>query len=87
MAVVGLIAGFIHANGLKRNMKTIAKATTAGNYIIDGSFKIDGQHDKFVNSKVTRVYDPPSSSSSGGSRGGSYHSSGGRSYSGGGRSF
>ena len=87
MAVVGLIAGFIHANGLKRKMKTIAKATTAGSYIVDGSFKIDGQHDKFVNSKVTRVYDPPSSSSSGGSRGGSYHSSGGRSYSGGGRSF
>ncbi len=88
MAAVGAIVGFVKANNLKSKMKTIAKAIEARNYIVDGSFKLDGQHDKYVNTSVSRVYDPPSSSSSGGrSSGGSYHSSGGRSYSGGGRSF
>ena len=78
MVVAGAIAGFVRANGLKGKMKTIAKATEAKNYIVEGSFKVRDRKDTYIKTSVRRVYDPPSSSSSGRSSGGSYHSSGGR---------
>ena len=82
-SVVGLIAGGINKSSKVKNMKKVAYAKFANDYIADDSFVLRGKNEMFLYKNVTRTYIPPSSSSGGG---GSSHS-GMHSSGGGGHSF
>ena len=84
-SLIALILGFIFLKKEKRKYRNIRKATSASNYVKEGSFRLTVKNDTFVRTYTHEVYDPPQKSSSSG--GGSHHSSSGRSFGGGGGSF
>lgn len=90
-SLIGLIGGGISLSSARASMKTVAKATTAAEYLNPISFVVNSSDDRMLNTDISRTF-ISSSSSSGGRSGGSsyhsgYHSSGGHSFSGGGRRF
>lgn len=82
-SIFSLILGFILLSVEKRKYKNIRKATSAANYIKEGSFRLTVNKDTFISTHTTKTYDPPQKSSGGGSHGGSS----GRSFGGGSGSF
>lgn len=82
-SIFSLILGFILLMVEKRKYKNIRKATSAANYVKEGSFRLTVNKDTFVSTHTTKTYDPPQKSSGGGSHGGSS----GRSFGGGSGSF
>ena len=82
-SIFSLILGFILLSVEKRKYKNIRKATSAANYVKEGSFRLTVNKDTFVSTHTTKTYDPPQKSSGGGSHG----SSSGRSFGGGSGSF
>lgn len=82
-SIFSLILGFILLSVEKRKYKNIRKATSAANYIKEGSFRLTVNKDTFISTHTTKTYDPPQKSSGGGSHG----SSSGRSFGGGSGSF
>ena len=87
--VVGLIAGLSNMSSKVKNMKKVAYAKYANDYIVQNSFVLRNINEMFLYKNVTRTYIEPSSRSGGGgsSYSGGYSSSGGGSFSGGGRHF
>ncbi|MBO4371968.1 MAG: TPM domain-containing protein [Bacteroidales bacterium] len=83
-SLFALILGFILLSVEKRKYKNIRKATSAANYVKEGSFRLTVNKDTFVSTHTTKTYDPPQKSSGGG---GSHGGSSGRSFGGGGGSF
>ena len=83
-SIFALILGFILLMIEKGKYKNIRKATSAANYVKEGSFRLTVKRDTFVSTHTTKTYDPPQKSSSGG---GSHSSSSGGSFGGGGGSF
>ncbi|MBR4216056.1 MAG: TPM domain-containing protein [Bacteroidales bacterium] len=83
-SLFALILGFILLSVEKRKYKNIRKATSAANYVKQGSFRLTVNKDTFVSTHTTKTYDPPQKSSGGG---GSHGGSSGRSFGGGGGSF
>ncbi len=95
-AVAGLIPGGISRGSASASMKTVRSAFDSNDYLVDGSFRIDGGQDVFVGVTTTRVYNPPAQiktgSPGGGGGGGSVYSGGhisssGSSHAGSGRKF
>ena len=91
---VGVITGAVGTGSAKSKMKTVRRAYSAGDHLLDTSLNVTRSGDEYLRSDVTRVYSPRSSDSgrSGGSSGGSSHSSSysgssGSSHSGSGRHF
>ena len=82
-SIFSLILGFILLSVEKRKYKNIRKATSAANYVKEGSFRLTVNKDQFISTHTTKTYDPPHKSSGGGSHGGSS----GRSFGGGSGSF
>ena len=82
-SIFSLILGFILLCVEKGKYKNIRKATSAANYVKEGSFRLTVKRDTFVSTHTTKTYDPPQKSSGGGSHGGSS----GRSFGGGSGSF
>ena len=82
-SIFSLILGFILLLIEKRKYKNIRKATSAANYVKEGSFRLTVNKDTFVSTHTTKTYDPPQKSSGGGS----HSSSSGRSFGGGSGSF
>ena len=82
-SIFSLILGFILLSVEKRKYKNIRKATSAANYVKEGSFRLTVNKDTFISTHTTKTYDPPQKSSGGGSHGGSS----GRSFGGGSGSF
>ena len=82
-SIFSLILGFILLCIEKGKYKNIRKATSAANYVKEGSFRLTVKRDTFVSTHTTKTYDPPQKSSGGGSHGGSS----GRSFGGGSGSF
>lgn len=79
-AVISIIASIKKAAN-----KTVAKAVTASEYIVPGSYRVFNIQERFINSKVTKTRRVESSSSGrSGGGGGSHYSSSGRSHGGGG---
>lgn len=64
-----VIAGFYVA-GLVRNMNTIRQAPEASNYIVNNSFILKEQSDRFLYSHTTRVRIPQNKGGGPGGRGG-----------------
>lgn len=87
--IVGLIAGLSNMSSKVKNMKKVAFAKYANDYIVQNSFNLRSVNEMFLYKNVTRTYIQPQSRSGGGgsSYSGGYHSSGGGSFSGGGRHF
>lgn len=93
-AIAGLIPGGISRSSASASMKTVRSAFDSNDYLVEGSFRVDGGHDEFMGVTTTRVYNPPpqqKTGSSGGGGGSSYSSghisSSGSSHSGSGRKF
>ena len=92
-AVIGAIAGGISKGAATKSMKTVAKASTARNYLDRNSFRLNDVRDIFLYRSESRTKIQTSSSSSGGHPGGrssyssGHRSSSGRTHSGGGRRF
>gem|GEM_PF-1672337 len=82
-SIFSLILGLILLMVERGKYKNIRKATSAANYIKEGSFRLTVNKDTFVSTHTTKTYDPPQKSSGGGSHG----SSSGRSFGGGSGSF
>ena len=82
-SIFSLILGFILLSVEKRKYKNIRTATSAANYVKEGSFRLTVNKDTFISTHTTKTYDPPQKSSGGGSHGGSS----GRSFGGGSGSF
>ena len=82
-SLLALILGFILLSVEKGKYKNIRKATSAANYVKEGSFRLTVNKDTFISTHTTKTYDPPQKSSGGGSHGGSS----GRSFGGGSGSF
>jgi uncharacterized membrane protein YgcG len=87
--IVGLIAGLSNMSSKVKNMKKVAFAKYANDYIVKNSFNLRHVNEMFLYKNVTRTLIESTSRSSGGhsSYSGGYHSSGGGSFSGGGRHF
>ena len=83
-SLLALILGFILLSVEKGKYKNIRKATSAANYVKEGSFRLTVNKDTFVSTHTTKTYDPPQKSSGGG---GSHRGSSGGSFGGGGGSF
>ena len=83
-SLFALLLGFILLKIEKRKYKNIRKATSAADYVKEGSFRLTVNKDTFVSTHTTKTYDPPQKSSGGG---GSHGGSSGRSFGGGGGSF
>lgn len=91
----GAIAGLISMFKAKSSMKTVSTATTAQNYVQNGSFRMHRQEDILMGINVSRMPKPQQDSRSGGGGGhsgqssfsGSHTSSGGNTHAGGGRHF
>ena len=88
-AVVGLIVGLANMSSKVKNMKKVAFAKYANDYVVQNSFVLRNLNEMFLYKNVTRTVIETSSRSGGGgsSYSGGYHSSGGGSFSGGGRHF
>ena len=88
--IVGLIVGLSNMSSKVKNMKKVAFAKYANDYIVKNSFNLRHVNEMFLYKNVTRTLIESTSRSSGGggsSYSGGYHSSGGGSFSGGGRHF
>ncbi len=84
--IVGIVIAFIIVSKLKKDLKSVYKASEAKNYEKLGSFKVTDLSEKFLGKSVSRVKIESSSSSSGGSfHSSGHHSSGGGFHGGGGR--
>ncbi len=92
----GAIAGFISMFKAKSSMKTVSTATSAGNYVQSGSFRLHREEDILLGMHVTRMEKAqqaprgPGSGpvhSGGSSFSGPHVSSGGNTHAGGGRHF
>lgn len=92
--LIGALGGAIGTGSAKSKMKTVRRAYSAGDHLVNDSLAVTRTGDEFLRSEVSRVYSPVSSDSGrGGSSGGgsshssSYSGSSGTSHSGSGRSF
>ena len=56
--VIALIIGFIGIMILRGQLKSVAIATEANNYIVDGSFVLTDEQDIYVCKKVDRTEKP-----------------------------
>ena len=65
--VLGFICAFSIVGGMKRQLKTVARKTTAGNYQKKGSLKVTESRDLFLYEDVTRTAKPKSSDGDSGS--------------------
>ncbi len=63
---------------MKSKMNTARIQKEAKNYVKDGSFLLEGSHDRFLYERTTRTAKPKSNSSSGGGSSSRGSSSGGR---------
>lgn len=52
--IIGIIAAFIVTGILKAQLKSVHKQRNAGNYVIDGSFKLTNRMDVFLYRNVVR---------------------------------
>ena len=64
---VAFICAFLIVGGMKRQLKTVARKTTAGNYQKKGSLKVTESSDLFLYEDVTRTAKPKSSDGDSGS--------------------
>lgn len=69
-AIVGLIVSLVVTGRMKRELETANAAHSAKAYVVPGKANITSSKDTYLHTTRTRVYDPPSKSSSGGSSGG-----------------
>lgn len=65
--VLGFICAFLIVGGMKRQLKTVARKTTAGNYQKKGSLKVTESSDLFLYEDITRTAKPKSSDGDSGS--------------------
>ncbi len=90
-AAVASIVGGIGLGSAKSKMRTPTVKTNANAYVAADGVGIRSVRDDFINTTITRRYDPVKTKSSGGGGGSSYsssyHGSSGSSHSGSGRSF
>ena len=73
MVAAGLISGAVYTGKLKKELKSVAQATRAANYVVNGSMNVTTANDIFLYTAVTKTPRPKetrSSSSGGGFSGG-----------------
>ena len=80
--VLGFGIGGIVFAVLKSQLKSVAKATDARNFVDETGLQLTDRQDRYTYTSTHRVYDPPSSSSSSSGGGTTTRSSGGSSASG-----
>ncbi len=87
--IIGAVVAGISVLIMRTGMNTKRSQRGAADYLVQGSYRLNGQRDIFLYSNVTKRERPqPSSSNHGGGGGSSIHtSSSGRSHGGGGRKF
>ena len=74
-AGIGAIVSFITTLIMKGKMKSVRKQRYARNYIVDGSFYLNGYADQFINRSVSRSARPKDNDSSSGGGGSRIHTS------------
>ena len=57
-ALAGLLSGTVSRSSASASMKTIHTAFDSNDYLVDGSFKVNGGRDVFVGVTTSRVYSP-----------------------------
>lgn len=75
---VGIAVGLTVALVCKKRMNTVRKNHNAAGYTVPGSFRLTGQRDIYLYSRVTAVRVQSSNSRGGSSGGGGHHGGGGR---------
>lgn len=81
--VLGFLVAFIVMAILKRQLKSVAHGTQAEAFVAAGGLKLTQQHDQYIHTTESRVYDPPEQENrSSGGGGTTIRSSGGSSASG-----
>ncbi|MBP3729219.1 MAG: TPM domain-containing protein [Lachnospiraceae bacterium] len=84
---IGGLAGWIVTKGMKAGMNNVKTATSAGSYLVPGSFTVRRQNDLFLYSHITQTARQTDRDNSGGGGGIHIGSSGISHGGGGGRSF
>lgn len=80
--VLGFLVALVVVLILKGQLRSVAHGTQAEAFVAAEGLRLTEQHDRYVRTTETRVYDPPEKKSSGGGGGTTIRSSGGSSSSG-----
>lgn len=77
---IGAVIALIVMSTIRRKLTSVKMESSAKNYVVSGSMKLNGQSDRFLYTSVSKTARPKESRSSGGSR--THRSSSGRSHGG-----